>query len=135
MKKLQIGLSCTPSHVVSHEIIKVTEVLISFGGGMGGANKTYYCTNVQKGDPFYLLTKLNNEVKKVNPNFIVEMGDIRLVKLVTDVTAHKRYHDKSQPETIDTEYFKLRQGEDYEIVDKYTSRSDNELKDRKIKLL
>lgn len=134
MKKIQIGLPCSPAHIVEHEMIKVTEVLISYGGGMGGASRTYFCTNVQKSDPFYLLTRINTEVKKVNPRFIVEMGDIRIVKVVTDTTAHKNYHGGNHPKTLKTEYFRLRHGEDYEIVDKYVARHDGELQKRIIKL-
>ena len=138
MKKLTIGLSCSPSKIIKHEEITLKEVLISYGGGMGGANMTYFCTEAVKvaTTPFYKLTRVNGEEKRVNERFIVEMGNVRLVKVVSDVTAHRNYRDKNATngeKVITTEYFKLEYDEEYEVVNKYVSRSDG-LGDRKVKI-
>ena len=45
MRKLRtkiFGLTCTPSHNMSAEVEVVTELVISWGGGMGGSTKTVY---------------------------------------------------------------------------------------------
>jgi len=82
MKTLEIGLPCAPGELISNEEIKTTEILVSWGGGMGGANKRYYATS-KNGNEY---TLIDGDKIKLNPNFIVHEKEVRLVKNITTNT-------------------------------------------------
>ena len=112
MKKIQIGLPCSPSRRVSAETMKVTEILISYGGGMGGSNQTFYVTKINGNE----ITLITGEVIKLNPNFIVMEKSVVLVKQVIDTTDHSNYHVKRFKKTIVTEYHKIDYNKDFEFT-------------------
>jgi hypothetical protein len=127
-KTIKIGLPCTPSRILSHEKVETSKVLISYGGGMGGASQKHYCTDVLERDKgMWRLTLLSGEMIEVNPAFIVSVEPRTLVKVVSDTTAHANYHSKVCKERILTEYIGLQFGEDYVITNEYTNREDNRL--------
>jgi hypothetical protein len=123
MEKLKIGLPCSPSKRISVETIKATEILVSYGGGLGGTSKTYYFT--EKNSDTYTL--VNGEVIRLNSNFIVMEKPIVLVKQITDTTNHSNYRSTKYKKTILTEYYKLKYEQDFEILDKYNSESRNKV--------
>ena len=98
MKTYVIGLPCSPSVSLGHSEIPVTEVLISYGGGMGGANQTYYTTLIDKesDEHFFTLTLFDDKKVKINPAFIVSLTpNITLVEHVVDATGHANYRGKT----------------------------------------
>lgn len=124
MKKFEIGLPCTPAKHIEREKRELKQVLVSYGGGMGGSNVTYYCTDIKKGTPFYHLIIINKEGNEeeiqVNPTFIVEIRDIKVVKSIVDITAHKNYHGDKYPTTYAVRYIRMPQGDvDVVTTDKY----------------
>ena len=121
---VKIGLCGTPATIVSHEVIDTKKVIISYGGGMGGASEKHYCTKVLKLTKMWLLTLLSGEVFEVNPAFIVKVEDRRLVKLVCDVTSHSYFNAKNYKRLRIIEYIGLKFGEEYRIVNEYVSRED-----------
>ena len=127
---VKIGLCGSPAKLVSHEVIDTKKVIISYGGGLGGASEKHYCTKIQKPifsieeKNFWLLTLLNGEVFEVNPAFIVKVEDRRLVKLVCDVTSHSYFNAKNYKRMHIIEYIGLKFEEDYVIVNDYVSRED-----------
>jgi len=120
MKTLKIGLSCSPSKRISSDNFKATEILISYGGGMGGANKTFYVIN-KNGNQY---TLISGEVIILNPNFIVMERQVELVEQVIDTTAHSNYSTKTCEQSILTEYYKLEYRQDYALVNEYIN-NDN----------
>jgi hypothetical protein len=112
MRALKITPPCQPSEHLNFGEIKATEILVSWGGGMGGANKTYYTTKNNGGD----YTLLDGSVITLNPEFIVHKKKVKLVKMVTDTTKHTNYHEDNSIKTVVTEIFKLEHGQEY-IVD------------------
>ena len=121
---LKIGLCGSPATIVSHEVIDTKKVIISYGGGMGGASEKHYCTKVLKLTKMWLLTLLSGEVFEVNPAFVVKVEDRRLVKLVCDVTTHSYFNAKNYKRLHIIEYIGLKFEEDYVIVNDYVSRED-----------
>ena len=68
-KRKIIGKSCSSSTIISHEKIKSFKVLINYADGIRGANKTYYCLNVQRTTEvkklpldFWILTLLTEKI-------------------------------------------------------------------------
>jgi len=134
--KLKIGLSCSPSKILSHEKVKVIKVLVSWGGGMGGASESYYCLSIDKTidtGKFWELTFLDGKTKNVNPTFVVSFEDEILVKVVSDITEHMNYRQKTCKKSITTEYILLYPYKDYEITNDYTARHDGALESKVVK--
>ena len=116
METLKIGLPCTPSKHISHEIIPAIKVRVTFGGGMGGTNKNYYCLVVNtRNHDFYYLTLITGEEIQINPKYIVEIKKANLVKLVTDITEHTNYHKVEVKKHIKTQYIELNYRETYDL--------------------
>jgi hypothetical protein len=112
MKVLEIGLPCSPSKRIEDKVLTVTEVLITFGGGMGGSSRKYYVMSIE--DNKYTL--VSGEVIKLNPRFIVSEREVRIVKQVIEANS------------LITEFILLKHGEEYNLLDKY----DDRCRDRKL---
>lgn len=128
-ENLIIGKTCSPSEIVGHSVIILNVVLVSYFAN----NVTYYCTDVKKPLPkdyFYKLTLLDGDVKEVNPRFIVEMEEITTVKVVSDVTNHRHFNELNYNKAYRINYFKLKDGENYEIVDNDVPPENRDFKDR-----
>lgn len=135
MKKVEIGMPCSPSYMVSSETLKVKKVLVSYGGGMGGASKTYFCTEVYEPKPaesMRVLTLLTGEIVHVNGKYIVEIKNRDVVKLVTNITGHKNYNSKVCSKAILTEFIELLYGEIPIFIEGYTARHTDVLEGRVI---
>jgi hypothetical protein len=129
--KLIIGLPCSPSFLsIPTEIIQATSFLISYGGGIGGANKTYYATDCyaeQAINGFYQLTLIDGSKVSINPRFIVEKQVVNLIKITTDTTPHSNYYSIICKQSISIEWFKLEDDEEFEWKADFTSRDDKRL--------
>jgi hypothetical protein len=138
MKTIKIGVSCSPNtYIVSHEIIKGKKLLVSFGGGIGGSSKTYFCTEViQMRDPkeptILRVRLLSGEVIELNPVFVVETKERDIVKVVSNVTGHRNYSKKIYREVIETEYFEMLYDEQPMFIEDYTSRHQGDLEGKTI---
>jgi hypothetical protein len=122
MSKLTIAADYSPATILSHEVVHTSRVRISYGGGMGGCNETYYTTAINKNsfNPMWLLTSITGEKIEVNPDYIVNIVSRDLVHLVTDITAWANYSKHTCEQNILTEYIQLDYGEEYEIAQKGT---------------
>ena len=136
MSKIEIGLSCSPSKIESTEHIKCQRVLVSYGGGMGGANKTYYATEIYKEQALqgrWSLKLLDGRTIYLNPSFIVENEEVNVVKIVSNITEFLNYKKSKENfvgETLQTEYICLYTNEEAVFVNKYTPRHSYPLQDR-----
>ena len=99
METIEIRRPCSPSTIIDTQTIKAT-----WGGGMGGASKEYYSTK-QNGKEWTLLP--HGEIITLNDEYIVHKKPVTIVKVVTDVTAHRNYHSNQCNESITTEYILL----------------------------
>ena len=122
MDKIKIRKPCSPSTVKEFKEIKATEILVSWGGGMGGASKSYYATEVN-GDELTLLP--HGEKITINPKFIVHSKSVTFVKLVTDVTAHRNYSERTCKSSISTHYNLIPFGREY-YIDEVGSAGTND---------
>ena len=121
MKTYEIGYPCSPSNNISHETIKATEILVTWGGGMGGSSKRYYALSKNGKNEFKLL---DGDTIKINQEYIVHEKKVTIIKVVTDITAHSNYHKKTCNKAIKTEYILLNFGEVPAYVDKYTAHDN-----------
>jgi hypothetical protein len=105
MKTVTIGLPCTPSKNISKEEMKVTEILVSWGGGMGGSSQRLY-GKVLLGatEECLVFQTIQGEEIEIGTKYIVTKKSVTLVKIVTDVTAHWNYTNIRCKEAIETEY-------------------------------
>jgi hypothetical protein len=137
--KLIIGLPCSPSFLsIPTEIIKTTSFLISYGGGMGGANKTYYATNCTVDATtigFFQLTLIDGTKVSINSRFLVEKQIVILIKITTDTTEHSNFYSKTCNQSIVIEWFKLEEDEEFEWKADFTVRDDRRLVLKKTYLL
>ncbi|MHA2084719.1 MAG: hypothetical protein ACXABD_13260 [Candidatus Thorarchaeota archaeon] len=121
MKKvIEIGWPCSPSTNIQLKLVNATEVLYTYGGGMGGASVKLYATDTS-GDKY---TDLTGEVRYINPDYIVTKREVQLVKQVTDAKAHRNYREKKVKSCIITRYILLPYRAEYKLVNKYTDEKD-----------
>lgn len=107
-----IGLPCSPSRQVSFtDKEKGTKIKISFGGGMGGANRTIYAKEVKEinkyGIPMLEITPFFGEKEELNPQFIVSSQECRIAIQVVDTSAHSNYRTNGNKTTGLTQFFEL----------------------------
>ena len=127
MRTLLVGKPCSPSETISHEVIEMKRVLISYGGGIGGVNKQYYTKKLYKEQAIngsWNIETIDGKKIQLMPNFIVEVEETKVLKLVTDVTEHRNYNKTTCKKSILTEYFDLSGFDNYNIEEKYSSRDD-----------
>jgi hypothetical protein len=129
--KIIIGLPCSPSFLsIPTQIIQATSFLVSYGGGIGGANKTYYATDYYA-EPeingFYQLTLIDGSKVSINPRFIVETQKVNLIKITTDTTPHSNYYSIICKQSISIEWFKLEDDEEFEWKAEYKTRDEKRL--------
>lgn len=105
--KITFGLPVSPSTRLSQKEIKVTKILISYGGGMGGANETHYAKKVVQSEGNVKITTFDGRTIDINPRFIVYKEPCRILEIVTDVTAHTNYHGYKVKKEILTEYVEI----------------------------
>jgi|LakMenEpi03Aug12_release.lakeMendotaPanAssembly.Ray.scaffolds.fasta_scaffold159952_6 hypothetical protein len=126
-KVIKISNGCSPSTHVSDELIPVNRVLITYGGGMGGANEKIYTTAIHKEQAINGMWRMiditNGMERDVNPRFIVSVDKVNVVKVITDITEHTNYHEVVCIENILTRLIDI--GVDtYEMVSEHISDSE-----------
>lgn len=114
-QKLTFGLSCSPSEITDTQELAATKFLVSYGGGMGGANQTHYALDYKTNDKFYVLELLNGNQIKINPRFIVSMQDKKVLRIENDVTAHSNYREKNCEKYIIVNYYAMDDTDTYTI--------------------
>jgi hypothetical protein len=127
MRTLIVGKPCSPSIKISDEVIEMKRILITYGGGMGGGNKTYYTKEIKKEQAInggWYIETIDGKKIQLMPNFVVEVEQTKILKLVTDVTLHRNFSKKVCKKAVLTEYFDLSGFDDYNIDVNYSSRDD-----------
>lgn len=119
MQTINIFKPCSPSVKVSIGESKGIKFTVSWGGGMGGSSQTIYATKVSRKGDIVSITSIDGQVYKVTKNFIVMEKDVKIVKLVTDITAHSNYHSKQCNKNILTQYFSINANESYSYNSEY----------------
>jgi hypothetical protein len=130
MNRLKFGKICSPSTLLDTDIIEAVEITSSFGGGMGGARKTYYAVNVnEENKPLELkIVDIKGREIALGYNFIVSQEKVRLIKITHDVTAHRNYQENRVKKAIIVEYSVLRANETFDVT--YNIVRDQSLKDK-----
>lgn len=95
-KDYKIGLSCSPSRHIGHEIISAKKILMSFGGGMGGANTTFYVKDEEIKYNEHGMAKVvnvfNGDEFEINAKYVVKSNSLKLLIAKSDNTAHANFN-------------------------------------------
>lgn len=125
MKTLKIGKSCSPSTIISHESVVVDELTLSYGGGIGGSKEILYITNSKPlGTKNIEVILLNGENITINLDFMVKTREVKLIKVVADITEHLNYHKHTCSKAIETQYILLEHNQKYDFSYEYQSRTN-----------
>ena len=118
MKTIQIGLTCSPSKILKHTEILAQKVIISYGGGLGGVNRTYYAIKMIDDildKNFNFLTTIEDREITINKKFIVSIEPVTIVKVVYNNLEHMNYQIKKYKKYIETLFYVILNNEDYVI--------------------
>jgi hypothetical protein len=125
MNKIKIGKPCSPSKLIDKEIFDAHRILVSYGGGMGGANQKFYTRDFSENDNELIFTDIENRKLTVNKRFIVLKEPVRLVRTLTDTTKHSNYRKTTVANSQVIQYRVLYPNDTYEFVDDYVSSSND----------
>lgn len=129
MNKIELGLPCSPSTLLSKEEIKVLKVIVSYAQN----TEVLYLKSITKdgeGNPKVLY--FNGHERILNPMFIVSMEEIRVAKVVTDVTAHRNYNKHVTEKEIETNCYEIKKNEEWVFTPAYIPSHFRILRERKI---
>lgn len=146
MATIVLGLPCTPSKFISADLKLGYKILISYGGGMGGANRTIYAyvneqtisvlENVTA--KFINFTNINNEEVTINTDFIVMVSKCNLVTTKIDATEHYNYGKETKQKgsgeykaVILKDTFEIGINDAYVFKDEYHTNSEIKIKSEK----
>ena len=105
MKKI-ISAPCSPSIRIDSKNIEVAKIIITFGGGMGGANQAFYANKVDKTtDGMLSIETVDGRELELNPRYVVSKEKTIILKVVTDTTQHSNYNQKTCNYSERTEFF------------------------------
>lgn len=111
MAVIKIGRPCSPSTVKSVDKLTATMIVVSYGGGIGGANTTYYCSeaawNPEEVGFMRVKDLFTGDSIDINSRFIVTKKIVTLIKRVTDATAWANYNKVVCKSSIRTDYFEI----------------------------
>ncbi len=124
-KVIEIGAPRSPSKHMETTTGTITKLLVTYGGGMGGVNKTYYATKIKKTEGLWCLSLIEGYDIEINPHYLVEKECGKYAKIVYDITDHANYNNRVCNKSISIEYFFLHSNEEVKIIKEYSSRQDN----------
>ena len=127
-KTIKIGKPSGSARLVENSEMKVDEVMISYGGGMGGGNQTFYgiLLKQKEGEKTQHLTTVSGRGIDLNPRWIVKREKVTLVYVKHDEIEWIR-NPNTRSEGVKRychEYFVVRADEDYKIYDTCFSGED-----------
>lgn len=125
MKTIKIGLPVAPAKNIDITEIKIVEILISYGGGMGGVNETFYAIGIKKKEKVTNIKNFDSREIVINNDFIVKTEAKKLVKVVTDTTAHTNHKNMKCNKSIVRCWYKVNSNENYEVFGKYFGNGGN----------
>jgi hypothetical protein len=134
MEKIEIGLSCSPSKIINVESFDGIRVVIS----RNTMNTlVIYCKpqiiKEQAINGLWEFKTIDGVIRKFNYNHIIEITDVKIVKVVSDVTEHINYNKVSCEHKEIEEYFVIEQNEECIINwNKYIPRHMDVLRDKLI---
>jgi len=118
--KIQIGRPCSPSKLVKIEELILTKIKISFGGGIGGANKEIFAEEIiSENENEIVVKQFDNKVINISKSFIVYREQIKAILHITDTTQHSNYHEKRVKSSELTKIYELSIDADWEFVDNF----------------
>jgi hypothetical protein len=127
MKTIEIGLPCSPSKSLSVEEIKVQKVIVCYGS----KTEVLYLKEVIIKDDEMEVIYFNGHERDINNSFVVSSEEIRVVKTVTDVTAHRNYNEKDPSklvkDVVEIEYYEIKDSDKWIFSEKYVHKSGKKI--------
>jgi len=115
-KTTVIGGIGSPVKLISRETTTATKLLVTYGGGIGGANVTYYGNvkfSSQEGNLLLIDDIVNGEIK-VNLDYVVTREQIQLIVELWDTTDRTNYNGATCTKSIQQRILAV--GTKYKIV-------------------
>lgn len=113
---LIISPPCSPSRLMDCAEMKCDKISLASGGGLVFRTTTYYAISIDKNEykPMWKINTIEGDEICINPAYVIAMQKVKVVKQVTDTTAHKNYEKLMCEKAITTQYFDVGNN-DYEI--------------------
>jgi hypothetical protein len=119
-KKIIIGNPCSPSKLIEIKEIPLIKIVLTYGGGMGGANRTLYIEEIlSETEREMIVRQYNNEITTINKSYIVFREPIKAIFHTTDITSHTNYHTCKYDASISTNLYELSINDSWEYIDEY----------------
>lgn len=119
-KPVKFYKTCSPSMHLSDRAIDVDKITVSYGGGMGGVNETYYVRKIEvNSEGFYNLFLYDGETIEINKRFIVKIKPCKLVEIVSDITEHPNLNPDKHTKLIETVYYEIKKNQTYKFINKF----------------
>lgn len=120
---LNFGLPCAPSRKVGEEKHHAKKVLLTYGGGMGGAHKDIFIKDKEIKYNTHGIAKVTNiftnEIIEINAKYVVSANDIDLLFMKFDTTAYSNYHTQKYKYTEIIQVFAIPKGAITKFVSDY----------------
>ena len=115
------GLPCTPSKKIEEERYDAKAVKLTYGGGMGGGNESFYIKEKQIEYDAHGIAKVTKfftgAVIEINVKYVVHSHDINLLFVKFDTTAHRNEGEYSYKEII--QIYEIPTNAVVEFIDNY----------------
>jgi len=120
LKTVEISLPGSPCKLIKEQEKYCFRVKISYGGGMGGASKEYYASEVKDVEGNMLrLTLLEGHSIDINKRFVVEQETGKRAEITYDVTEHTHFNSKKNKKLLFVRNFFLHSTEKHKSVLSY----------------
>jgi hypothetical protein len=124
MKTIILGKKRNPSTILKKEVINATEILVTWGGGMGGSNFTYYATELDNNGTTTFIKDIRGRELSLKNSFIVREEKVTIVKVVSDTTEHTNYREKKCNQSVYTQFNVVYSNEFWDLVDDIAKNND-----------
>lgn len=124
---IKIGKPFTPSTIVKSKELKMTEIMISCGGGMGGSRwEVYTQDEFDLNERFITVDTNRNKSTVINTNFVVQVRPVRIFKVTIKNDGN---HGVGQAVgTTEDYYYLIPEGEKVALTDEYTDDPAEKIK-------
>jgi hypothetical protein len=112
--EIVIGTPVSMTKIKDVDEYPADEILVSYGGGMGGANHTYHAFHLEEqGDSEIKIKTLDNRWITLNKRFIVSIEPVRIAEVEFDTTAYANYGNKVCQKEIRRVWYAFRGNESF----------------------
>jgi len=126
MKKLEIGLPCTPAFMISDERLPIKCLKVN----LINTKDVYWCVNSQvvfdklKDKWVREIITLDGRTITIAEKYVITEENYEMVKIVSNISGHVNYQKDEGVTAIKTEYILLTANQEYIAINGYVSKTD-----------